>query len=206
MGTFIKSDFRTTDTAAPKLSRVFARDSFNRANSATPGALEIGGMTWKASQANTWHVKDQMLQSGDTTGASPADCIVDPGVRDGVLRVKVHALGQAGMAGLVFRKASVGQTCWVYYPRSGSYGHTLTKRTASDSFTVVEPTGPVIPYKYMGEITVEMRGNRIICSVDGVVTHDITDDTYVGQTGVGVTTRQATAASPAKFDDWSFSE
>lgn len=203
MGTFIRSDFNTSDSTAPRITQVYGRDTFNRADSATPGKLEVGGHTWRVTRPNTWNIKSGVLESGDTTGGVPNDCWINPGATDGILTATVLAGGQFGMASLLFRRGADTDTAWVYYARSDT--HTLAIRNSADNFTAIAATGPNPGLRAGEQIKVEMIGNRIICSVDGVVTHDVTNNTHLGQTGVGVHTRLATAASPAKFDAWAFS-
>lgn len=204
MGTFIKSDFRTTDTQAPQLTSLIARDTFSQPDGA-PGVTEVGGYTWKTppSVANNYKVKGGVLDSG-VASQTPYDLWIDPGVADGVITMTPLAVGFGSMASILFRRVAVGHTAFVYYARP--IGHTLAVRTSTDAFTQLTATGSNNPPFVAGEqMKVEMRGNRIICSVNGIVTHDITDDRYLGQTGVGVHTRTSTDADPAKFDDFVFS-
>lgn len=75
---------------------------------------------------------------------------------------------------------------------------------ASDSFTVVTRNTALVPFSSGQVASVELIGDRIICKVNGVMTHDVTDATYNSQTGVGLGTRLASTAAPARFDDFSF--
>lgn len=203
MGTFIKSSFTTTDTAAPRITAVYASDSFDRSASSNVGASEVGGYPWNY-RAGTYRISGNRLSSGDTTGATPADCWIDPARTTGTITAKIYAAGAGNHAGLVFRRAAVGHTGWVYYARTST--HVLAKRTGSDTFTVVDPTGPTPGLIAGEELSVELlAGGRIRCSVNGVVTHDVTDSTYATQTGVGLETRVATAEDPALFDTFIFS-
>lgn len=203
MGTFIKSDFRTTDSQAPQLTRLIARDTFGKANGA-PGVTEVGGYTWKTPPAvtNNYKVKGGVLESG-AASQSPYDLWIDPGVSDGVITMSPVGVGEGNMASILFRRIAVGHTAWVYYARATN--HVLAVRTGTDGFTVVDPTGAVPAFVPGEQMKVEMRGNRIICSVNGTVTHDITDSRYLGQTGIGFHTRISTDENPAKFDNFTFS-
>lgn len=204
MGTFIKSDFRTTDSQAPQLTRLIARDTFSKPNGA-PGVTEVGGYTWKTppNVPNNYKIQDGVLLSG-VSAQTPYDLWIDPGVADGVITMTPLSPGVGVMASILFRRIAVGHTAWVYYARPAS--HVLAVRTGTDSFTVVEPTGNgLLPFTAGEQMRVEMKGSRIICSVNGVVTHDVTDTRYLGQTGIGVHTRTSTDADPAKFDNFVFS-
>lgn len=202
MGTFITSDFASTDATAPIMSTIYAADTFTRADG-VPGTTERGGYAWTF-RAGTWNIKGGVLESGDTTGATPNDCWIDPGKTSGTITAKALASGPAENAAIMFRKASVGNTAWAFYGRGPTTFWTLAKRTGSDSFTVVPLTGTGV-YFASGQIAkVVLSGTRIQCYVDGVLTHDVTDSTYSTQTGVGFGTRLATAASPARFDDFKF--
>lgn len=199
MGTFIKSSFTSADADAPRITALYAADTFTRGSGA-PGSTELGSYTWNH-RAGTFSIAGGRLSSGDTTAATPADCWIDPLKLTGSVSAQIHATGTGNHAGIIFRRAAVGNTGWVYYARDAT--HTLAKRTGSDSFTVVPATGPVPGFTPGEEIRVDMlAGGRIVCSVNGAVTHDITDALYSEQTGVGLETRMATAAAPAIFDSF----
>lgn len=202
MGTFIKSGFKTTDTTAPKITALYAADSFTRGNSLTLGSTETGDLPWTY-RAGTWRISGNTLSSGDTTAATPADCWVNPLKTAGQITAKIRATGAGDHAGIVFRRAAVGNTGFVYYARNST--HILAKRTGADSFTVIPATGPAPGLVVGEELKVQLIGERIICSVAGTVTHDVTDSSYAEQTGLGLETRMATEAAPAIFDDFIFS-
>lgn len=221
MGTFIKSYFTSTDTNAPVLpassqppettdppvvtppsSTVYASDSFDRADG-TPGSTTVGGHVWQQ-RASTWTIKGGVLDSGDTTAATPNDCWIDPGKTAGTITAKVLSSGAGTNGAVIFRRAAVGHTCWIFYGRSDTTLWTLAKRTAGDAFTAITATDARIYFTPGQEAKVVFDVDRIRCYVDGVLTHDVTDSTYGTQTGVGVGTRLATAANPARFDNFSF--
>lgn len=202
MGTFIRSNFISSDATAPRVVPLVARDGFNRANSATPGVTEVGNLAWTA-KAGTFNISGGVLSSGDTTSSRPADCSINPGKRGGIITAKVLTCGAGDHAGIVFRKVDLGNTGWVYYARAT--GHVLAKRSGSDTFTVIAPTGPTIPFGAGETLKVELTGDRIVCSVDGVVTHDVTDGTYATDTGIGLETRVATSEIPAKWSYFAYS-
>lgn len=228
MGTFIRSDFTSTDANAPVLAEVvppveppidppveppidppveppvdtaIARDSFERPDNATAGTTEVGSYTWEH-KASTWHVAGGVLSSGDTSSGTPADCWINPGVANGVLTAEILSVGAKDHTGIVFRKADVGHTALVYYAQNTSYK--LAIRTGGDAFTVITRTGASVAFKAGQVATVRIEGDRIVCAVDGVVTHDVVDATYNTQTGVGFSTRLATAADPSKVGSFSF--
>lgn len=203
MGTFIRSTFISTDTSAPKVVPLYAQDTFNRANSATPGRTEKGNYTWEY-PAGTYYIEDKVLLSGETIGKAPADCWINPGQTEGILTMSPQKVGSGFMSGILFRKSTTNNTAFVFYASPSK--HMLAQRTASDAFTVITATGPDIPFTQGEVMTVELTAaGKIICAVNGVVTHEVTNTTYLAQTSVGVTTRASTAASPAGFDNWSFS-
>ncbi|MDN4611960.1 hypothetical protein [Arthrobacter burdickii] len=201
MGNFIKSEFKTTDTAAPVTRLTIAKALFNGADSATLPNTDIGGYAWNY-RAGAWNVKGAALDSGDTTTFSPADCTIDPGKLNGVVSAKVLAIGAASLAGLYFRGLADG-TGYVYYARGTD--HVLAKRAGSN-YTVIAQTGTARAFTSGEKLRVEFTGSRIICSVDGVVSHDVTDTTYATGTRVGVHTRLATLANPARWDDFLLTE
>lgn len=198
MPTFIRSDFTTTDTTAPKVQRLYIGDTFNRADS-PPGTPETGGTAWTY-PGFSYTIASNALQSGDTTLTSvkPADCHIDPAVADVTIKTKLLSYG-ASQAGLVFRKSGAGPTAFVYY--AGSAGHILARRTDLDAFTVIPLNGTAVSFVAGETLKVEMVGNRIICSVNGLVTHDVTDATSYG-TGVGLFVRNSTVAVPARWDEF----
>lgn len=199
MGTFITSSFTSRDTTAPRVLPLWARDSFNRANSTTAGSTEVGGFTW-THRDSTYNISGNVLSSGDTTGATPADCWFDSQKTSGLVSIKIMALGEKDHAGIIIRKALTGHTGIVFYAQASSYK--LAVRTGADAFTVLDRNGAAVPWQAGQTAQVEWTPTRIICSVDGVVTHDVANTTYAAQTGVGVETRLATAANPAKWDDF----
>lgn len=198
MGTFIRSDFTTKDLNAPSLTAIFARDTFNRANSKTVGPLEVGNFTWTT--AGSYEIKNKELFLGAMT-VTPSDCWFDSGKTSGSISVKPQSLGGGLMNALLFR--ALGNLGFVYYARVGT--HTLAQRTGTDNFTVIEPTTTeVIPGLIVGEtMKVDFTPTRIICSVDGLVTHDVVNNTYGTHTRVGVTSRGSiTADSPVRWKDF----
>lgn len=174
---------------------MYARDTFSGPLAST----EIGSLQWSY-RAGSFATQDGRLSSGDTTGFTPADCWVKPARPVTGIAVAVHSVGAQDHAGILFRRADTTNQAFVYYARAST--HVLAKRTGSDSFTVIPPTATAPSFKAGEILTVEQSGDRIICAVNGVVTHDITDATYNTQTGVGVETRMATAANPAVWDDF----
>lgn len=199
MGTFITSSFTSNDATAPRVLPLWARDTFNRANSATAGSTEVGGFAW-THRDSTYNISGNVLSSGDTTSGTPADCWFDPKKTSGLVSVKITALGDKDHAGIIFRKASTGNTGIAFYAQA--VGYRLAVRTGADAFTVLDRNGAPVSWAAGQTAQVEWTPTRIICSVDGVVTHDVANTTYATQTGVGLETRLATAANPAKWDDF----
>lgn len=198
MGTFIRSDFTTKDLSAPTLTAIRARDTFNRANSNTIGKLEIGNHTWNA--ASGYQIKNKELQL-TAMESIPSDCWFDSGSSSGSITVKPLALGGGVMNALLFR--ALGNLGFVYYARPST--HTLAQRTGTDNFTVIEPTtSAAIPGLIVGEtMKVDFNPSRIVCSIDGFVTHDIVNNTYGTHTRVGVTSRGSISAdAPVRWKDF----
>lgn len=200
MGTFIRSDFLTKDSAAPSLTAIRARDTFNRADSKAPGSLEVGNFAWNMAATSTYEIKNKELYLG-SLGTTPNDLWFDSGATSGIITVKPQALGVGLMNAILFR--ALGNFGFVYYARPNT--HTLAQRTGTDNFVVIDPTttATVPPFALGETLKVEFNPSRIICSVDGLVTHDIANTTYATNTRVGVTSRGAiTAESPVRWKDF----
>ncbi|WP_146145874.1 hypothetical protein [Arthrobacter woluwensis] len=199
MANFIKSGFTTTDTTAPRVLETLAKDTFSRTTGL--GSTEIGNFPW--AQSGTWAISSGALVSGDTTVVAALDCTIKPGRTDLYkVSAKVSTFGAGGQAGLVFRRGDgTGSAAgYVFYARTANNDHILARHTASNGFEVIAATTVVATVA--GEtVSVEISGSRIICRVNGTVTHDVTDSTYTGG-NVGLYARNATAANPATFDDF----
>lgn len=201
MGTFIRSDFTTKDLKAPTLTAIRARDTFNRPDSKTIGSLEVGNYTWSGgANGNNYEIKNKELYLG-SIAVTPNDLWFDSGLTSGTITVKPQSLGGGLMNAILFRGS--GNTGFVYYARPQT--HTLAQRTGTDNFTVIDPTNTTnVPGFVLGEtLKVEFTPSRIICSVDGIVTHDIVNNTYGTATRVGVTTRGSVSAeNPVRWKDF----
>lgn len=198
----------SSDTSAPVMATLYFKDSFDR-NDGAPGDLEYGGKTWIKHALTNWSIKSNILDSGDAMAITPADLWFDSGRKTGKIITKVLHGGAANLGGILFRRSIVAteSTAWVFYGRDATTYWTLAKRTGTDSFTVVpriEGLGSQVYFKsgQEGKVVLGPETNRIRCYVDDVLTHDIVDATYAEQTGVGLTTRKATADSTAKFDNF----
>lgn len=195
MGTFIKSDFRSTDTTAPKVLSAYASDTFNRANAAELGRTEVGAYPWVLSLggSNAGSIVSGTARLSNTIGGGTAR--IDDGRSDGVLSVQLVEFTQ--FTGLVFRGVpTVGVNAeYVFYADSGAYYFRL--KSGGDNYGTVFPlSNPPTPT--VGDVlSVVLKGASITVKVNGVTLASITDSTYSGTTK-GLFAR----ATTSRFDNF----
>lgn len=195
MGTFIKSDFRSTDTSAPRVLSAYASDSFNRANVATLGSTETGAYPWVLSYggSNTGSIVSNTAHLTNTIGAGTAR--IDDGRSDGVLSVQIVEFA-GKYTGLCFRGTEGQATEYVFYADSGAYR--LAGKKGADSYGPQFTMLPSSPVPAVGDVlSVELKGASITAKVNGVTVCAVTDTTYTG-TAKGLFIR----ATTARFDNF----
>lgn len=193
MGTFIKSDFLSTDAAAPRVLSAYAADSFNRPNSGSLGATETGAYPWVLSTGggNTGSIVAGTGQISNTAAGGTAR--IDDGRTDGVLSVRLVEFTK--YTGLVFRGMAGTLNEYAFYADSGTYH--FRHKTGADAYgTLIPLVSPPVPA--VGDVlSVVLKGSSITVKVNGVTLASITDSTYSGTTK-GLFAR----ATTSRFDNF----
>lgn len=194
MGTFIVSNFTSTDTNAPKVLSAYASDTFNRATSESPGKTETGEYAWAASYGsnNTASIVNKTLKLSNTSGGGTVQ--INDGRTDGVLSAQLVEFTK--FSGLVFRGSSIEQNNgYIFYADAGAYR--FARKSGPDSYSdhLQIPNSPV---PAAGDVlAVTLKGSTITMAVNGVAIHTLTDGAHIG-TMKGLFAR----ATTSRFDNF----
>lgn len=194
MGTFIKSDFISTDTTAPKVTPIYASDSFTRADSATTaGSTEVGGYPWKTTDGGTASLAGGKLKLAKGSAAT-ALVVMDDSRADGILTARLGTL--AALSGIVFRvTGNTGYGLW-----TNGTNYELKAKTGVDAYGPALAMSPAQPATTAGDLLqVILKGSSTTVKINGTTVATFTDTTYTG-TGKGFFVRNAIGT----FDDFSW--
>lgn len=193
MGTFIKSNFVSSDTLAPRVTPIYALDTFNRAdNTTTAGTTEFGGYTWSVSDGGTASILGNQLNLVKGTLATSV-ARIDDGRADGVLTAKMGKL--AALSGLYFRGTAATNTGYVLYTNGSSYE--FKTKTGDDAYGAAITLSPA-PVAAVGDVLqVTMSGSTITVKINGTTYATVTNTAYTGTTK-GFFVRNTTGV----FDDF----
>lgn len=192
MGTFIKSDFRSTDTTAPRVLSAYASDGFNRPDATTLGKTETGAYPWVISYGggNVGSIVSKTAQISNTAGAGTAR--IDDGRADGVLSAQLVDFTK--FTGLVFRGSTVNAAEYMFYADAGLYR--MVDKTGPDTYGKQFTLSASAPTPALNDVlSVILKGASITLQVNGITVASITDSTYSGTTK-GMVAR----ATTSRFD------
>jgi len=193
MGTFFKSNFGSTDIAAPKVGVIYALDTFTRADAATLGTTEIGGLTWTS--INTATAAISANKATVTKSGSAGGMVIDDTRTSYTVSIKL--VTTAALSGLMVRGNVSTGTGYVLYTNGAAYE--FKPKTGQDAYgTAFALTSP--PASAVGDVlSITVTGNQMIAKINGVTIATVTDATYTG-TAKGLFVRNATG----QFDDFRY--
>lgn len=201
MGTFIVSDFVSTDTAAQPVRKNVAFDNFNRANGAL-GSTSFGGFAWSQNAGAVHEIVSNQLKVQTIPAGSQAYAWIDTPETDGYLSAKISIAGDTKLKGLMFRGQADG-ACYVFYgPDSGTW--VLKSRSAAGGLvTLVSSSVPCV----QGDVPeIELNGPNITCRVNGAVAITTTNTLYSGtRKGVWTFFNGGSTNNPTYWDDFAWS-
>lgn len=192
--------YAATATATAGPAGQYVVDSFNRANSASPGTADFGG-TWSAVNGGAFAITSNTLVAGPGT-ANHQDLTIDDGRPDGTIQTKIVTSGGSVVGGIVFRANGTNNAnAYVFY-RNGSGSYTLRRRDNGGSYTLLG-TATGVTGTFNDVIQVVLSGSSIVCKINGTTYISVTDATYAG-TRHGLYVGYASGQSyTATFDDYS---
>src|SRR5690606_14954116 len=120
MGTFIISDFTSTDTSAPIVRMAYAADSFNRPGTAL-GSTEIGGYAWQQNAGAVHEIVDNHLLLSTIPGTSQAMAWFNEIHTDGVLSGTIVELVTNPNRGLMLGYNSATGTAYMLVSDGTNY-------------------------------------------------------------------------------------
>jgi hypothetical protein len=178
MGTFIKSDFVSTDTVAPVVEGAYERDRFL----GDDGALTVaeGGSAWSKEGGTTYAFnRASRALAASASGTSASTTISNPNV-NGILSVTIASTGtlNTGFVGLCMGRAALttyGEYVfywdgvkWDLKPRTGVDGYGASLGTSS------------VPWTSGMVVSLERNGSQLIARLNGVAVITITNTLYLG--------------------------
>lgn len=173
-GTFIKTGFATTDTAAPKVAFDYAYDDFNRANGA-PGNTPVGGYAW-TNRGTIWNIVSNALEPTGTTTATSSEVYIDEPHTDGTLETVLTKNLDATLKGVYFRGQADTAGYLFYAPEAGVYA--LRSRSASGALATIQASTQ--GFTAGDKLTVVLNGSTITCKVNNTAIITVTDTQFSG--------------------------
>lgn len=199
MGTFVISDFNSTDTSARIIREEYAADDFNRPNGPM-GATSFKGLPWSQSAGAGFSIAGNMLKllTIPTTGQATA-WIEDPRI-DGTVTATLAIAGGGNNKGLFFR----GQGDGAGYAFHGS-GTTYTLKARSAAGTLTDLATSTIQTRVGDVLSARMQGSNITCYVNGVQALAVTNSLYAGtRKGFWAFANGGNSDALVSFDDFSW--
>lgn len=199
MGTFVISDFTSTDTSARIVREEYAVDDFNRPNGPM-GATSFKSHPWSQSAGAGFSISDNMMKLLTIPTTSQAYAWIDEPHTDGVLTATLAISGGGNNKGLYFR----GQADGAGYAFHGSGGtYTLKARSAAGALT--DLAASTIQTRAGDVLSVTMRGANITCYVNGVQALSVTNSLYTGtRKGFWAFANGGNSDALVSFDDFSW--
>lgn len=189
MGTFIRSNFISTDTSAPTIEALYAADTFTRVNDTALGFTEVGNYEWKRSAPASTRIVNNQAEVKNVSGSLVTTDRIDDGRSNGVLSVTLASLTGTGLGGLVFRGTVGTASEYAFYATPTSYE--FKPKTGADTYgTAFTLTTPPTP-KVGDVLSVVLNGTSIAVRINGTTLASVTDATYTG-TAKGLFVRSAT--------------
>lgn len=204
MGTFIISDFTSTDTTAPIVRSAYAADSFSRPGPAL-GSTEIGGRPWAQNTGSIHQIIGNRMQLSTIPASSHAIAWFEDPHTNGVLTAKLASLtGGPNLGILVGYNPGTG-TGYLLVRDSTSY--TLRARAANGGLTTIATATGLTPA--IGDILeMEVNGTQLTARVNGAQILNVTNNVYAHGIGKGVWafSNGGSTTNHVGWDDISWSE
>lgn len=154
---------------------IYSRDSFTRANGPV-GVTEVGGFSWLSNGATHAIASNQAKLT--VTSNVNNDLFIDDGQADGTIS-GVLATYSAPGCGIAFRLSGTNNATGYLFWQNAAGGYTLSRRTASNTYTQIAATTGVTAAA--GDLLeVVLAGASITCKVNGVTVLTASDSTYTG--------------------------
>jgi hypothetical protein len=164
----------STATAGAAIT-TYASDTFTRS---TLGTTETGGFAWTQNNGSTsWSCNGSQLVAAASATPAENECYIDDGQTNGT--ISVTRVASTYNSGIVFRATGANDVNgYIFWISSGGVW-TLSKRTASNTYTSLGTNNTISPLA--GQVmSVVLNGSSITCKVNGTTVITATDATYSG--------------------------
>lgn len=181
MGTFIISDFTSTDTSAPIVRKDYAADSFNRSGPAL-GSTEIGGFPWSQNAGSVHQIVGNRLELSTIPTTSHSMAWFEEPHTNGILTATLASLTTNPNRGIMVGYNPSTGTGYMLVGDGSAY--TLRARAANGGLTTIATATGRVPV--VGDILeLEVNGNQFTARVNGTQVLSVSNSAYVLGTGKG---------------------
>lgn len=204
MGTFIISDFTSTDTSAPIVRMDYAADSFNRPGPSM-GSTEIGGFPWAQLAGSVHQIVGNRLELSTIPAGSHALAWFEEAHTNGTLSATLVSLTGNPNRGLLVGYNSATGTGYLLVSDGVTY--TLRARATTGGMTTIATSSGITPA--IGDVMeLQAVGAVLTARVNGVQILTVSNSVYAHGTGKGFMAFQNGGSTTARvaWDDVSWSE
>lgn len=204
MGTFIISDFISTDTTAPIVRPAYAADSFNRPGPAL-GSTEIGGRPWSQNSGSVHQIVGNRLELSTIPSTSHSFVWFEEAHTDGILTATLASVTLNPNRGIMVGYNPETGTAYVLVSDGATY--TLRARGTTGGLTTIATAAGVVPA--IGDVLeLEVAGTQLTARINGSQIFSVTNDVYAHGTGKGLWAfmNGGSTALRVGWDDVSWSE
>lgn len=204
MATFIRSDFTSTDTTAPKISLYLASDDFNRADGAL-GTTPIGNKTWALTKsgpdATNWAIVGNKAKVSGNVGVALATVPVP--VQNVTVSATYEGITGGTLPGIAFRGNATSILC--FYVQNSPAGTWVVQRFTYSGNTFTQIATGVASAHVIGEkLEVRCAGNTFTCYINGTQVTQFTD--AAAGSNYGLMAFSNNAANSANMDNFLVAE
>lgn len=174
-GTFIKSNFTSTDSLAPFVRALIATDDFNRADGAL-GTTPVGAKAWTITKtgpdSTNWAIVGNKAKVSGNVGVALA--VINGAAQTTTVSATYEAFTGGPLAGVAFRGDATSILC--FYAQNSPAGTWVVQRFtySGGAFTSIA-TGVTAAHVVGQKMEVRCSGNTFTCYINGVQVHQFTD-------------------------------
>jgi len=204
MATFVRSDFTSTDTTAPKISLYLAQDNFDRADGPL-GTTPVGNKAWALTKsgpdATNWSVVGNKARVAGNVGVALATVPITS--QNVTVSATYEGITGGTLPGVAFRGSAT--SILVFYIQNSPAGTWVVQRFtySGNTFTQIA-TGAAAAHVVGSKIEVRCVGNTFTCYLNGVQVAQFTD--AASGSNYGLMAYSNNAANSAQLDNFLVAE